>query len=208
MLINVKIKNFLSIKEEETIKINNSITSIIWKNGSGKSIILKAIEKLNGKKIQKQEKNSACRNKPSEITGTFQIKQSDVKEINRIYFENYNYTFYNLPDNYKYLYFTISVSDENDTRFFSLYYMNEKNELVNIDTSIFIERILEQIRKIFKNNKTNITEQEVNFFENILKEHTENSIKQYIEDNIESNLFSEEIKSELKNIESEIKEGF
>ncbi len=86
--------------------------------------------------------------------------------------------------------------------------MNEKNELVNIDTSIFIERILEQIRKIFKNNKTNITEQEVNFFENILKEHTENSIKQYIEDNIESNLFSEEIKSELKNIESEIKEGF
>lgn len=56
MLVNVKIKNFLSIKNEEVIKINNGITSIIGKNESGKSTILKAIEKLNGKKIEKQEK--------------------------------------------------------------------------------------------------------------------------------------------------------
>lgn len=64
MLINVKIKNFLSIKDEEVIKINNGITSIIGKNESGKSTILKAIEKLNGKQIEKQEKNSSLRNKP------------------------------------------------------------------------------------------------------------------------------------------------
>ncbi len=63
MLLKVKIKNFLSIKEEEVIKINNGQTSIIGKNESGKSTILKAIKKLNGEKITKKEKNSSLRNK-------------------------------------------------------------------------------------------------------------------------------------------------
>ena len=46
-----------------------------------------------------------------------------------------------------------------DVRYFSLYYMNENNELVNIDTSIFLEKILEQIKKVLKNNKSSFTEQ-------------------------------------------------
>lgn len=207
MLINVKIKNFLSIKDEEVIKINNGITSIIGKNESGKSTILKAIEKLNGKKIEKQEKNSSLRNKPSEITGTFRIEQSNVKKLNKDYSETCNYAFYKLPDNYKYLYFTISVKDEKDVRYFSLYYMNENNELVNIDTSIFLERILEQIKKVLKNNKSSFTEQQTNFFEELLKEKTEDGLKQYIANNLEINKFTDEVKTELKNIENEIKKN-
>lgn len=207
MLVNVKIKNFLSIKDEEVIKINNGITSIIGKNESGKSTILKAIEKLNGKKIEKQEKNSSLRNKPSEITGTFRIEQSNVKKINKDYSETCNYSFYKLPDNYKYLYFTINVKDEKDVRYFSLYYMNENNDLVNIDTSIFIERILEQIKKVLKNNKSSLTEQQTNFFEELLKEKTEDGLKQYITNNLEINKFTDEVKNDLKDIENEIKKN-
>ena len=58
--------------------------------------------------------------------------------------------------------------------------MNENNELVNIDTSIFLEKILEQIKKVLKNNKSSFTEQQTNFFEELLKEKTEDGLKQYI----------------------------
>lgn len=47
--------------------------------------------------------------------------------------------------------------------------MNENNELVNIDTSIFIEKILEQIKKVLKNNKSSLAKQQTNFLKNFLK---------------------------------------
>ena len=56
-LVKVAIKNFQSIKDEEVIKINNTITTIVGLNESGKSTLLKAIEKLNGSQIEKKEKN-------------------------------------------------------------------------------------------------------------------------------------------------------
>lgn len=43
-LVKVKIENFLSIKKEETIKVNNTITTLIGLNESGKTTLLKAIE--------------------------------------------------------------------------------------------------------------------------------------------------------------------
>ena len=168
MLLKVKIKNFLSIKEEEVIKINNGQTSIIGKNESGKSTILKAIKKLNGEKITKKEKNSSLRNKSSEITGTFRIPQTQIKEINKIYSQDTKYSFYKLPDTFKYLYFTISVRDEDNTKYFSLYYMDKENDLVNIDTSIFYEKIINELKKIQKNNKSTLNESQLQFFENLL----------------------------------------
>lgn len=55
-LVKVAIKNFQSIKDEEVIKINNTITTIVGLNESGKSTLLKAIEKLNGSQIEKKRK--------------------------------------------------------------------------------------------------------------------------------------------------------
>ena len=46
MLINVKIKNFLSIKDEEVIKINNGITSIIGKKRIWKIDYIKSNRKI------------------------------------------------------------------------------------------------------------------------------------------------------------------
>ncbi len=204
MLLKVKIKNFLSIKDEEVIKINNGITSIIGKNESGKSTILKAIRKLNGEKITKKEKNSSLRNKPSEITGTFRISQAQIKEINKKYSQDAKYLFYKLPETYKHLYFTITVRDEDNTKYFSLYYIDKENNLVNIETSIFFERILSDIKKIQKNNKNTLNENQIQFFEDLLKEDSEENLKKHILDNLENNEFPEELKITLTDIANEI----
>lgn len=68
-LLKVKIKNFLSLKEEQTLKLNNGITSLIGLNEAGKTSILKAIIKLNGEKIKKEEKNKKLKSNESSITG-------------------------------------------------------------------------------------------------------------------------------------------
>lgn len=204
MLLKVKIKNFLSIKEEEVIKINNGQTSIIGKNESGKSTILKAIKKLNGEKITKKEKNSSLRNKSSEITGTFRISQTQIKEINKIYSQDTKYSFYKLPETYKYLYFTISVRDEDNTKYFSLYYMDKENNLVNIDTSIFYEKIINELKKIQKSNKSTLNESQLQFFENLLNETSEENLKTYILNNLDNYEFSEEMKIILTDITNEI----
>ena len=83
-LVKVKIENFLSIKKEETIKVNNTITTLIGLNESGKTTLLKAIEKLNGSAITKNEKNKNLKNKPSHIIGVFLLNEDEVKEINSI----------------------------------------------------------------------------------------------------------------------------
>ncbi len=101
MLTKVVIKNFLSIKDEETIKLNKDVTSIIGKNESGKSTILKAISKLNGSQITKQEKNVSLKDEPSFIKGYFKISNSDIKKINKNYLANSTYGFYSLPKNMK-----------------------------------------------------------------------------------------------------------
>ena len=56
MITKIRIKNFGSIKDEQLIKFNKDVTTFIGKNESGKSTILKAIDKLNGDKILESEK--------------------------------------------------------------------------------------------------------------------------------------------------------
>lgn len=80
MLIKVTIKNFGSIKEEQTIKFNKDVTSLIGKNESGKSTILKAIEKLNDGKITESDKNVLLRDRQTYIEGTFKIEKAEIEK--------------------------------------------------------------------------------------------------------------------------------
>lgn len=207
MLVKVKIKNFLSIKDEETIKINNGITSIIGKNESGKSTILKAIKKLNGEQITKKEKNSNLKNEPSEIQGTFRITKAQVKEINKEYSENSTYSFYKLPEKYEFLYFTITITDENSIRYFSMYYLDDNNTLTKINSNIYIDGILEELKKYYKKIKTNLTDEHNKMFDNLLNLKGEDEIKNYIKDTIISSSIADNIKDELNSIASEIIEN-
>ena len=85
MITKIRIKNFGSIKDEQLIKFNKDVTTFIGKNESGKSTILKAIDKLNGDKILESEKNVLLRNSDSYIEGTFTIeKDKIIKESQEI----------------------------------------------------------------------------------------------------------------------------
>ena len=81
-LVKIKVENFLSIKREETIKINNTITTVIGLNESGKTTLLKAIEKLNGGAISESEKNKNLKSQPSIIIGIFLLTNDDISKIN------------------------------------------------------------------------------------------------------------------------------
>ena len=48
MLEKIYIENFLSLVNEQELKISNRITTLIGGNAAGKTSILKAISKLNG----------------------------------------------------------------------------------------------------------------------------------------------------------------
>ena len=50
MLEKIEIENYLSIREKQQLKVSNTITTLIGENASGKTAILKAIDKLNRRK--------------------------------------------------------------------------------------------------------------------------------------------------------------
>lgn len=197
MLTKVVIKNFLSIKDEETIKLNKDVTSIIGKNESGKSTILKAISKLNGSQITKQEKNVSLKDEPSFIKGYFKISNSDIKKINKNYLADSTYGFYSLPEKYESLYFSIEILDSSSTRFFNLYYMGEDNKLKIILPSIFTDRIREAITNQL--NKYELTDECKLFLKEIGKLD-----EKIIKEKIKILNVSDECRENLNQIETEI----
>ena len=151
-LIKILVKNFLSIKAEETIKINSTITTIIGLNESGKTTLLKAIEKLNGKRIMKNEKNKSCKNEDSYITGIFLLTKDEVIKMNK---DSKN-SIILLHEEELYVY--VTVKDENDTRYYSLYKKVGKNaEYLDINEYLKI-KILEKINNIFNKYKQELDE--------------------------------------------------
>lgn len=85
MLEKIYIENFLSLVNEQELKISNRITTLIGGNAAGKTSILKAISKLNGESIDTKEKNINHKNDETKIFAKFRISVSEQKEINSIY---------------------------------------------------------------------------------------------------------------------------
>ena len=85
MLEKIYIENFLSLVNEQELKISNRITTLIGGNAAGKTSILKAISKLNGESIETKEKNINHKNDETKIFAKFRISVSEQKEINSIY---------------------------------------------------------------------------------------------------------------------------
>lgn len=195
MLIKVKIKNFLSIKEEQTIKINKNVTSIIGKNESGKSTLLKAINKLNGNSIEKCEKNVKMKDDESYIIGYFYVTKEELKKINKEYIANTNYGFYKLPEEYDGLYFTKKV-DDTDSTYYGLYYMDDK-KLCFIETSIFVDRIRKEVKKVLKDEQND----EVSAFIKDIDKLSDYQIKEQLQKLKVSDNNSENIKSMCNEIE-------
>lgn len=127
-LLKVKIKNFLSLKEEQTLKLNNGITSLIGLNEAGKTSILKAIIKLNGEKIKKEEKNKKLKSNESSITGYFSIGGDEIKNINKGLDP-----LIQLDESKKYA-IEVFVDDEDDVGY-NLLYLDEEKKYVSMDST-------------------------------------------------------------------------
>lgn len=127
-LLKVKIKNFLSLKEEQTLKLNNGITSLIGLNEAGKTSILKAIIKLNGEKIKKEEKNKKLKSNESSITGYFCIGGDEIKNINKGLDP-----LIQLDESKKYA-IEVFVDDEDGVGY-NLLYLDEEKKYVSMDST-------------------------------------------------------------------------
>lgn len=85
MLEKVFISNYLSLVSEQELKVSNRITALIGGNATGKTSVLKAIEKLNGEKIEIKEKNINFEEKETNISAKFKLKIDKLKKLNEEY---------------------------------------------------------------------------------------------------------------------------
>lgn len=191
-LVKVTIKNFLSIKEEQTIKINNTITSIIGLNESGKTTLLRAIEKLNGSKIEKREKNKNCKKEDSYIIGKFLISKNEVEKIN----DNYENSILKLPS--ADLYVKVMVDDKENARCYELYRKSDNNEEA-IDMNCYI---IDNLKKRFNSNGVTITKELMEILKTGEVEKAKDSLANLLEDHKEKP-FYEELKSLVNELEKD-----
>lgn len=201
MLSKITIKNYFSIKDEVTLKVNKDITSIIGKNESGKSTILKAINKLNGIKIEKEEKNVSLKDQDSFIKGLFIIDKDTIKSINDEYESNNELKFYSLPLEYDNLYYMIEIRDNDNTKYYSLYHLDENNKYVQISSSIFLDRIVDKLKSITK--EYDLTKEQKDAISSLYK-LSESQIKSEIDNNLINLDFNDEVRDCLKVISSQI----
>ena len=201
MLSKVTIKNFLSIKDEQTIKINKDITSVIGKNESGKSTILKALHKLNGSKIMDEEKNVELKSQESFIKALFIVTEEEISIINSRYLENNDLGFYTLPTEYGNIYYEVTVKDENDSRYYLLYYLNENKKYIPIPNNIYLKRIVDYIKNLA--NTFELSQEQKEALEKTYK-LSELEIKVCIDNELIKLNFPTEVINELKNISKQI----
>lgn len=196
-LVKILVKNFLSIKAEETIKINKTITTIIGLNESGKTTLLKAIEKLNGKKITKNEKNKSCKNEESYITGIFLFSKDEIIKINKASKNDIIL----LPEEELYLH--VTIKDETDIKYYSLYKKVDKDSEY-IDINEYLKsKILAKVYSIFNSFKQEIDEE--------IKEKLENSdldeLKIILKTVIDNNE-DEELVKNLTSVQNELEKSW
>lgn len=201
MLSKVIIKNFLSIKEEQTIKINKDFTSIIGKNESGKSTILKAINKLNGYGIKNEEKNVELKSEESFIKGLFILNEEEINYINSDYEENNDLGFYSLPNEYGNLYYEIMIKENEDTKYYTLYYLDKNNKYIAISSSIYLTRIVDYIKSLDK--AFELTKEQKESLSKLYK-FSELDIKKSIDTDLINLNFPDGVIEELKKISSQI----
>ena len=171
-LLKVKIKNFLSLKEEQTLKLNNGITSLIGLNEAGKTSILKAIIKLNGEKIKKEEKNKKLKSNESSITGYFSIGGDEIKNSNKGLDP-----LIQLDESKKYA-IEVFVDDEDGVGY-NLLYLDEEKKYVSMD-SIFLNILNGEIVKNISINdslehKKGTYQETIEYLEELIKMDSANT---------------------------------
>lgn len=196
MLEKIYIENFLSLVNEQELKISNRITTLIGGNAAGKTSILKAISKLNGESIDTKEKNINHKSDETKIFAKFRISVSDQKEINSIYHDKDDNRFILYPDSED-IFYNLYLKENGELEY-SLCNQNEEE----ID---LVELLIPTI---------------INYFDDLLKEIENDEVKIKIIDKIsnkntiskvldelteeEKNMITDNIKNMLSKLSKEI----
>lgn len=196
MLEKIYIENFLSLVNEQELKISNRITTLIGGNAAGKTSILKAINKLNGESIDTKEKNINHKSDETKIFAKFRISVSDQKEINSIYHDKDDNRFILYPDSED-IFYNLYLKENGELEY-SLCNQNEEE----ID---LVELLIPTI---------------INYFDDLLKEIENDEVKIKIIDKIsnkntiskvldelteeEKNMITDNIKNMLSKLSKEI----
>lgn len=200
MLEKVFIENFLSIYNNQELKVSNKLTTLIGGNASGKSTILKAINKMNGEKIDIKEKNINRLDDKTKISMKFYLDKSTRKKLNEAYMNDDN-KLLKLPDIdlYYYLYLAetgelqYELKDKEDNQV-NIIKLNIKN------LSKYFEQNLKghnsQIKKKIQEIILNL-DKDTDILANLTEE--EQSI---LEQNIKEDF--NKLKSELKDVENKL----
>lgn len=147
----VFISNFLSISNLQELKISNKITTLIGKNGSGKTSVLKAIEMLNRKNIPLEYKNISRQSDESIVKARFLLKKSYIKLLNENYKQKYGDTLLYLPENGD-LHFYVEVRDKGNV----VTYLKDLNgNKIDLYTNSIVEinKRYKQVTKSFENKE-------------------------------------------------------
>ena len=196
MLEKIYIENFLSLVNEQELKISNRITTLIGGNAAGKTSILKAISKLNGESIDTKEKNINHKNDETKIFAKFRMSVSEQKEINSIYHDEDDNRFILYPASED-IFYNLYLKENGELEY-SL--CNQNEEEINL-----IELSIPTI---------------INYFDDLLKEIENDEVKIKIIDKIsnkntiskvldelteeEKNMITDNIKNMLSKLSKEI----
>ena len=197
MLERVEIENFLSIKEKQFLKISNRITTIIGENASGKTAILKAIEKLNGIKINSNEKNINLKSDKTSIIARFCIDELKKEKLNNVYEKKYEKSIIRYPQNKRDISYELTVNENGELEY-NMFYKDNGEEFNFIEENE--SRIIKEIEKCLS------SKEDKNALNNIFLLNSDN--KQNIEEVLKSTDFLELInkgeKSRIDCIKKEI----
>ena len=150
MLEKIEISNFLSIRDRQCLKIANKLTTIIGENASGKSAILKAIEKLNGSKIKNEEKNILLKEDKSEIIAFFKIDKKIKNVLNKDYKNKFPDSIIKYDEDNKDIVFELSTCD-NEQKAYRMYYSESGEEYDLLSENI--NNIISEINSLVKTVK-------------------------------------------------------
>ena len=146
MLEKIEISNFLSIKEKQILKVSNRLTTIIGENASGKSAILKAIEKLNGITIKEKEKNINLKSEETKIIAQFCLNSEKRKKMNREYEKKYPQSLVRYSEDNKDLIYKLNLKEDGELEY-SFFYKDsrEKFDILSYNKTKIINAIVKCI---------------------------------------------------------------
>lgn len=196
MLEKIYIENFLSLVNEQELKISNRITTLIGGNAAGKTSILKAISKLNGESIDTKEKNINHKNDETKIFAKFRISVSEQKEINSIYHDEDDNRFILYPASED-IFYNLYLKENGELEYSLCNQNEEETDLIELSIPTII-----------------------NYFDDLLKEIENDEVKIKIIDKIsnkntifkvldelteeEKNMITDNIKNMLSKLSKEI----